>query len=167
MEKSERKIRMLEAIRWLGPVPALIVYIAVNGVFPDWLTIILVIGFMFGFSAICNSERKRVLCDDIVRDIRGALRSAGHRDAVFEVKPMKIGIVIRVYLIRARQKSAVCSKAIVSSISRGWYKRYVCATQIVDLDSESDVREAQLVLNEDLLADIRKKASKEKGKKDK
>ena len=103
-----------------------------------------------------------------IRDsIRGALKRAGNKDAVFEVKLMKIGIVIRVYLIRARQKSVICSKSIVSSISRGWYKRYICATQIVDLDNESDVKEAQLMLNEDLWADIRKKAGKGRENKNK
>lgn len=166
MERAERRIRALAAVRWLAPVPALIIYIAVNGIFPDWATMVLAVGFMFGFSHICNSERKRILCDDIIKDIRTALNEAGHREAVFEVKPMKIGIVVRVYLIRARQKSAECSRVIVHSISIGWYKPYVFATQIVDLDSASDVKEAQLVLNEDLIADIKEKTSKEKGKKD-
>ncbi len=167
MERSERKIKILEAIRWMGILPSIIIYLAINGLFPNWLTVVITVGFVFGFLIICNSEKKRVLCDDIVKDIRGALKRAGHKDAVFEVKLMKIGIVIRVYLIRARQTSAICSKSIVSSISKGWYKRYVCATQIVDLDNESDVKEAQLMLNEDLWADIRKKAGKGRENKNK
>lgn len=167
MDKSERTIKTLDSIRWVGIVPALIIYAVCAGVFAPWLTVVLTVGFWAGFIVICSSEKKRILCADIVRDIRGALAKAGHKDAVFEIKPLKIGIVIRVYLIRARHKATLCSEAISSSIASGWYRRYVRAMQIVDLDSEADVGEAQMMFNEDLWMDIREKSGKGRKKKDK
>lgn len=160
MGKSERTIKTLNSVRWLGIMPALIIYAACAGVFAPWLTAVLTVGFWAGFAFICTSEKKRILCADIVKDITGALARAGHKDAVFEIKPLKIGIVIRVYLIRARHKSMLCSEAITSSITSGWYRHYVRAMQIVDLDSEADVSEAQMMFNEDLWADIREKAGR-------
>ncbi len=167
MEKAEQRIKLLEGVRWLAPIPALVIFIAANGVFADWITILLAFGFMFGFSGICNSERKRVVWENIVKDIREALNTVGQKEAIFEVKTIKIGMVVRVYLIRARQKSAECSKVIVQSISEGWYKRYICATQIVDLNNKDDVRNAKLLLDEDLLNDMKKKMEERRRNKNK
>lgn len=166
MEILEKKIKFLSWFRWMGFGPAIIIYLAAYGVFSRWICLILFAAFALGFYNICNSERKKILCDNIVGDIRKALNRVGQNHAVFELKSMKIGIVVRVYLIRARQKSPVCNKAVVESISNGWYRPYICATQIVDLDSENDIREAQDVLNEDLLKDIQERIAKEKGKRE-
>ena len=58
MEKAEQRTKTLEAVRWLAPLPALVIYIATNGVFADWISIILVLGFLLGFSGICNAEKR-------------------------------------------------------------------------------------------------------------
>lgn len=166
MEKEKRKIKILESARWFSFVPGLIIYIATNGVFADWISIVLVLGFMFGFSAICNAEKKRIVWENIVSDMRAALDSVGQTEALFEVKKIKIGMVVRVYLIRAKHRSAICSKAIIESISDGWYRRYICATQIVDINKKEEMKDAQFMLDEDLVEDMRKKLEERRRKKD-
>lgn len=156
MEKTEQRIRRLERARWFAPVPALIIYAATAGVFPDWLSIFLVLGFMFGFSAICSTEKKRMIREGITLDIRFVLTAVGQREAICEVKTIKIGMVVRVYLINAGNRTELCSRAIVKGISEGWYKRYVCATQIVDVARRSELKDAQLMLDNNLVDDMRK-----------
>ena len=157
MEKAEQRTKTLEAVRWLAPLPALVIYIATNGVFADWISIILVLGFFLFFSGICNAEKKRIVWENIVKDIRNALNEVGQKEAIFEVKTIKIGMVVRVYLVKAKQRSAACSKAIVKSVSEGWYRRYICATQIIDLHKKEDLKDAKLILDDDLLNDMKEK----------
>lgn len=148
-------------------VPCAIMFAATQGVFSPWVTGLLSALAAVGFYTITDGARKHILCEHIVGDIRNALNSIGHGEVVFELKSLKIGIVVRVYLISAKQKTTKCTRAVVDSISNAWYRRYVCATQIVDLENEGEVKNAQLALDEELLADLRSRTEKEKNKKDK
>ncbi len=61
--------------------------------------------FWHGFFVICSRGRMRVICEEIVSDISQTLDKMGHDEIFFEVKKFSPGFVIRVYLVRARNRA--------------------------------------------------------------
>ena len=164
MESNEKIVGILSRVRWLCPVPAVIMYMGTIDAFgSSWATALGLI-FMLGFYYICNRERRLLLCESIVTDIREELKKVGHETAVYELRSLRIGIVVRVYLIKAGSRAHLCNRAVLSVLTRGWYRKFVSATQIVDLDSEVDIKEAKISLDEDLLDDLKERVAR--GKKD-
>ena len=96
----------------------------------------------------------RVICEEIVKDAAQALEMRGQNENIFEVKSMSFGIVVRVYLVKARQEGPACTKAVLDKLSQGWYKKFIWITQVVDIDGEKDIKEAQKALDKSLLDDI-------------
>lgn len=160
MSGTERHVRTLERIRWLAFVPATVMYVGTVGAFGSIPAAVLSVIAMACFFLVCNSGKKRMLWDHIVSDICDGLEKVGHKEAVFELKSLSVGIVVRVYLIRARQKTAFCKKAIEERVLNGWYNDYVCVTQVVDLSNEGDIKVAQEELDAALVKELKENVLK-------
>lgn len=153
--KQAKQVKTLSMLRWAAVIPGLIMYnVALKAFGYNWALTLSFLAVM-GFCYICSKERRMILFESIVDDIKKELKRIGHDAAVYELKNLKSGIIVRVYLIRAGAKAYLCNRAIVDTLSKGWYSKNVAITQIVDLDSERDIGEAKEALDEDLLDEMR------------
>lgn len=158
MGKAEKDSLRLGKLRWLWFVPALIMFFVSRMAFGTTAAAILAAAFGIGYFKICTGAKKKVICDEIISDMKESLGKAGFENTVFEIKSMSIGLVVRVYLIRARSRAEIYSRIISERIESGWYKKHIWVTQVVDVEKSESIEEARRVLNEVLLEDIREKA---------
>ena len=158
--KQQKQVKTLSLMRWAAIIPGLIMYSATLDKFGyNWALTLSFLAVM-GFCYICSKERRMILCESIVADIKKELQNLGHEKAVYELKNLKSGIIVRVYLIGAGAKAYLCNRAVIETLSRGWYSGHISITQIVDLASEADIREAKETLDEDLLDEMRDRLKK-------
>ncbi len=157
MSKAEKNSSKLEILRWMCFLPALIMFTAARGAFGTAAAAVLAGAFGIGFFVICSRGRMRVICEEIVSDISQTLDKMGHDEIFFEVKKFSPGFVIRVYLVRARNRAPLYKKAILDRLDRGWYKRHVLAAQVVDIEGAEDVKKVQRILNTALIEDLKRK----------
>lgn len=157
MGKAERNSKKLENLRWFWFIPSALMYAATQIPFGKGVALALSAVFGIAFYFICSRGRMLVICEDIVRDVAQTLERLGQNENVFEVKSMSFGIVVRVYMVKARQGGPACTKAILDKLSKGWYKKFIWITQVVDIDGEKDIKEAQKALDQSLLDDINEK----------
>lgn len=157
MENNKRTVKILSGIRWLCPIPGIIMYVGTINAFGHSWAIALAAFFTSAFYFFCSRERRLVLCQSIVEDIKKELDRIGHEAVIYELRALRLGIVVRVYLIKAGKKAQLCNQAILSIIRNGWYKKFVSATQVVDLDNEVDLNEAKASLDEDLLVEFKER----------
>lgn len=165
MGKAEKNSQKLEKLRWFWFIPSAAMFAGTQIPFGRGVAFCLSAVFGIAFYLLCTRGRMFIICEEIVRDMRDALDSLGQMENVFEVKSFSVGLVVRVYLIKARRMAPICNKAILDKIDRGWYKNLVWVTQVVDIEGESEVKEAQKALNESLLEGINQENGKGKRKK--
>ena len=165
MESIKKKTNLLGKVKWLGAGFAVIMYLAVVNTFGEVPAIILGAVAGVSFFLICEKEKRNILCEHVSETIHAALEKIGQSDCIFEIKTMRPGLIIRVYLIKANEKVHLCNKAIIDTISRSWFRQQVWITQVVNINSEEDIDDAQRSLNEELLNDVRGAREKEGKKK--
>lgn len=164
MNKAEANSSKLEKIRWLWFIPSAIMYTATEVPLGKTMAVALCAAFGLAFYGICSKGRMFIIGEDIVNDMRAALDGLGQRDSVFEIKNFNLGLVVRVYLIKAREMTPICNKVIMEKLNKGWYNDQVWITQVVDLEETKEVNTAQKILNEALVNDIREKSERKKRK---
>ncbi len=162
MNKARRNSERLEKLRWLWCVPAAAMYAATQIPFGKTAAFALAVVFGAAFYLICSRGRMHVISEDIVRDIRETLKRFGHEDSVYEIKGFSFGLVVRVYLFKAKFNTPTCTKAIMDRLSKGWYKNLVWVAQIVDIEEESELRKAQKDLDQALLDTLERERGKKK-----
>lgn len=163
MNKAEKNSITLGRMKWFWCVPAALMYTVTQIPFGRPVAFALCLIFGAAFYLICSRASNYIICEDIINDMREALEKLGHSDSIFEIKSFNSGLVVRVYLIRARQKADMCNMAIIKGLEKGWYKKHLWMTQIVDLADAEEVTEARSKLNLALLdriKDDRPKANK-------
>ena len=161
MSKAEKYSSRLTIIRWLCFAPALVIFAALRGPFGTLLSAAAGLCFGAAFFAICSRGSRRIICEEIVADLTEAISKLGHREILFEVRKFTPGLVVRIYLVRARQLTPACVKLIRARIKNCWYRRYVIATQVTDVNGLEDVEKARRRLNRELLEDLTQKLKKE------
>lgn len=162
MEQVEKKMKLLSNIKWAGFALGIIMYFATANAFGEtWATVLGTIAAC-AFFILCESGKRGVLCEHIVDDLQSAIEQLGKLDCVFEIKSMKVGLIVRVYFIKAGEMAPRYGKAVIEAIARSWYRPKVWITQLVDVDSEDEIKEAEMALNEELLHSLQDKKEKEK-----
>ncbi len=154
--RVRKRVDLLGRIKWIGLFLGMIMYYAVTPAFGDIIATALACAAATSFYMICDKESKTTICEYVSQHLHDALVRAGQKESVFEIKAARTGLIVRVYLIRAHEKAPLCTKALLHAISESWYRSRVWVTQIVDLNSENEIEEAQQTLNEELLEDLRK-----------
>ena len=156
MESVRKKADLLGRIKWLGLLLGLLMYYATAYAFGDIVSTILACIAATVFYVMCENERKSIVSRHVSDHLSEALTKIGQTESVFEVKAANMGMIIRVYLIRAGERAPACTKAVLDAIAESWYRSRVWVTQIVDLDRQEEIPEAQRALNEELLNDLKK-----------
>ena len=158
MEKVKKTINFLGRLKGLGLFLGALMCILTQPRLGDIWSVILGTVAGVGFMFICENERKNVICDHVAEDLHGAMEKGGYSDAVFEIKLMKPGMIIRVYAIGADadKDALLCNNIIVKQIANSWDRERVWITQIVSVESEDDIEEARKALDDELIEDLKK-----------
>ena len=91
------------------------------------------------FFFLCEDGKRGVLCEHIAEELQETVDRVGDQDCIFEIKSMKLGLIIRVYFIKAGERGAAlrCGDR-AQAITRSWYQSQVWITQFVDLADEDE-----------------------------
>lgn len=162
MNKAKKYSERLEKLRWLWCIPSAVMYAATQIPFGRTIAFVLAVVFGAAFYLVCSRGRMHIISEDIVKDIKDTLKGFGHEDSVYEVKGFSFGLVVRVYLFKARVKTPVCTKAIMNRLSKGWYRNLVWVAQVVDVEEESQLRKVQKELDNVLIESLEEERGKKK-----
>lgn len=160
MEKAKKEILRLGRLKWLCFLPAGIMFVWTRAAFGTMISSILAAVFGIAFVKICSRGKRTIICEEIIKDMKAGLDKAGFYDTVFEIKSLNIGLVVRVYLIRAKNKAEVCSRIVADMMENGWYKEHIWLTQVVDIEGAESLLEARRALNDALIEDIKEKTER-------
>jgi len=156
MEQVKKNLTLLGRLKWLGPVLAVVMYLFVEPRLGYMWA--LALGSIAGsaYILICDNARKTIMCEHVALDLGAVLKARGFSRHSFEIKSLKTGLIIRIYLISAGEKAVACNTIIMERITNSWYKDMVWITQLVDLDSEEDINEARDNLDDELIEQLKR-----------
>ena len=115
MESVRKKADLLGRIKWLGLLLGLLMYYATAYAFGDIVSTILACIAATVFYVMCENERKSIVSRHVSDHLSEALTKIGQTESVFEVKTANMGMIIRVYLIRAGERAPACTKAVLDA----------------------------------------------------
>lgn len=156
MEQVKKNMTLLNRIKWLGLLLGAGMYFFVEpnlGVM--WASALGAIAAS-AFVLICENASKTIMCEHVAFDLGAVLKARGFSRHSFEIKSLKTGLIIRIYLIRAGEKAVLCNSIIMERITQSWYKDMVWITQLVDLESEEDISEARDNLDDELIEELKR-----------
>ena len=160
--RTRRIVRLLSRLKWFGVFFGIVMYYGTYESFGDLVAMALACLATMVFYIMFDRQAKTILSQHVSNHLQTVLSPLGQKESEFEIKCTRIGIVIRVYFIRAQDKAPLCMRAIICAIERSWYRSQVLATQIVDVASRDEIPEISDELNENLVEDIKKRRGMEK-----
>ena len=101
------------------------------------------------------------MCQYVADDLRAAVAAAGLSRCVVGIKSINAGLITRIYLIQAGPLATRCNRAVFERINKSWYRKSIWVTQILELESEGELEEAQAFLDEALFDDLKKMRDKD------
>ena len=162
----KKRVRIFKNLRWAGGVFGIIMYLATFQAFGDLMASALCLCATIGFYRICDGESKRTMCQYVADDLRAAVAAAGHSRCVVEIKAISSGLITRVYLIGVTGIAARYNRAVLERINRSWYRKDIWVTQILELESESELDEAHEFLDDRLADDLEEMHRSRRNRKD-
>lgn len=162
----KKQVRTFKNLRWAGGFFGIVMYVATVHAFGELMAVGLCLAATMGFYHICDAESRRTMCQYVADDLKDAVTSAGHSRCVVEIRSMSAGLITRVYLIGAGGLAARYNRAVLERINRSWYRKDIWVTQILELEHENELEEAQDFLDERLVDDLRQMRGVRKKKDD-
>lgn len=156
MDSVRKKAGILGRLKWLGLFAGLIMYYATVYSFGNVISMILACVAAVAFYSICENERRTVVSQYVSEHLSEVLKKVGQAENIFEIKTTGTRMIIRIYLVRARERAPLCSKAALEAISKSWYRSKVWITQIVDIDNQEEIPEVQRALDDELFENLKK-----------
>ena len=166
METAKKRVTMMKRIRWAGLPMGLLMYMGTEQSFGTIAATVLAVVAAVAFYFICDGEGRRTMCQYVADDLRAAVAAAGLSRCVVEIKSINAGLITRIYLIQAGPLATRCNRAVFERINKSWYRKSIWVTQILELESEGELEEAQAFLDEALFDDLKKMRDRD-GKNDK
>ena len=156
MEQVKRNLAILSKVKYLGLIFGVVMYMFVEPRMGSvWASVLCFLAGL-SFILICENSRKIIMCEHVANDLGSALKARGFSRHSFEIKNLKAGLIIRIYLIRAEERVALCNSIIMEKITQSWYKDMVWITQLVDLNNEDEIKEARETLDDELIEEIKR-----------
>lgn len=154
-ENAKKRFILMNLIKWLGLGFGLIMFVATRDAFGQIWAAVLAVLAAVGFFVICHREGRNIMCQCVADDLKDAVETAGHSRCVVEIRSSHVGLLTRVYLIGAGKRAAMYGRAVVQRINDSWYRRSIWAAQMIDLMDESEIEDAQFLLDEELLKTLK------------
>jgi len=156
LEKINKTIGILNKVKWLGLLLGVFMCVFVEPRLGDVWAVGLGTVAGVAFIYICDHEKRSILGEHVALDLKRALSARGYKDAVLEIKHLKAGLLIRIYVIKAGENAVYCNGIIVQQIESSWYKDKVWITQLVDIESHDEIKTARDTLDDELLEDLKR-----------
>lgn len=157
MERERKLAGILGKLKWMGMLMGIVMYYATVASFGSIVSTVLACIAAVAFYTICENERRRVVSGCVSKHLTEVLAGVGQSESFFEIRTSNVGMIIRIYLVGAGDRTALCARAATDAISRSWYNSKVWITQIADVKSEDEIPRLQKVLDEELIEGIKKK----------
>lgn len=165
MEKVKKTIGILNKVKWLGLVfgAFMCLYIEprLGVMWAMGLGTVAGIAFIY----VCDFERRAILSEYVAHDLKEALQIKGYENAVVEIRHLRTGMIIRIYVIDVGENAVLCNAIVVQRIESRWYRKNVWVTQLVGVGSKEDIAAAKETLDEELINDLKRMRDEEKRKK--
>ena len=139
----------------------LLMYMGTEQAFGDIAATVLAVAAAVAFYFICDGEGRRTMCQYVADALRAAVAAAGLSRCVVEIKSINAGLITRIYLIQAGPLATRCNREGFERINKSWYRKSIWVTQILELESEGELEEAQAFLDEALFDDLKKMRDKD------
>ncbi len=165
METVKKNLTFLNRLKWLGILLGSFMCIFTEPRLGSIFSVALGTIAGVAFIAICERSKKNIMCDHVADDLQNALENKGFKDFVFEIRSMKPGLIIRIYMIKVGEAALTCNRIIIQRISESWYKEMVWITQLVDVNSEAEIKESRGVLDDELIEELKKMRDSFRGRK--
>jgi len=150
----ERQVKVIGAIRWLSIPLGAVMYLGTVNSFGQLTASVLCLLAAAVFFLLIKSEQGRIIGEFIADDIRDAIKEVDGIESFIEIKRLKSGILARVYLVNAKEKTMVVHKSIRRKLDRCSMKKYLWVMQLTDMPGRDDFEETQQRLNEQLLEEM-------------
>ena len=155
MEQVERQMEMFRRLRFGGVLFGLLMYLGTRAAFGMIISVILGALFAVGFYMLCEMQAQRTICQYVADDLKDVLLRAGHEQCIVEIRSLRVGMLTRIYLLGARQRMKGCGKTVTEHIRQSWYFHWIWGLQMIVLEDESEIAQAQALLDQRLLEDLR------------
>ena len=161
MVNLDRTIKLIGGGKWVAFILGYIMYYITSRAFGSELA------FLLGFAAtgifwtICRNEYIRLIGQSIATEIKEAIVLVGEIDNFVEIKRLRKGLIARVYLVNAKEKSTIFHKVIASKLDDCKYKKYLWVMQLTDMSSKDELIDTQNLLNSQLFDVLVKKKEEE------
>lgn len=156
MESVKKRITVMKRIRWAGLPMGLLMYTGTEQAFGTVMATVLAVIAAVAFFFICDGEGRRTMCQYVADDLKAAVTDAGLNRCIVEIKSINAGLITRIYLIKAGPLAIRCNRAVLERINRSWYRKSIWVTQILELESEGELEEAQAFLDDALFDDLKR-----------
>lgn len=165
MEKVKKKVDILNRVKWLSVVFGVVMFMATEEVVGILIATVLSLAANLAFFFICEKEANATICEHVADDLKKTVFAVGSQKCMVEIRKFQMGLLARVYLIKAGAKAPVYSQLVLDHIRSSWYRKEVWITQLVDMSSENEFEDAQEMLDDELYSDIQKMRDELKSKK--
>ncbi len=154
MEQIERQMAIFRYLRFGGALFGLLMYLGTRAAFGTVISVILGVLFAVGFFVLCEVQAQRAICQYVADDLKEVLLRAGHEKCIVEIRSLRVGMLTRIYLLGARQRVKGCGRTVTEHIRQSWYFQWIWGLQMIVLEDESEIAEAQELLDQRLMEDL-------------
>lgn len=147
----------MRLIRWLGVPLGVIMYLFTFESFGDIVATILGVLSCVVFVILIDTERSRLIGDELEKDIKAAISESFNIEHYVEMKRFKHVLIARVYLVNAKDKVVMIHACINRKLEDSHFRKYLWVMQMADIPEKAAMKASEEMLNEQLLSELLKK----------
>ncbi len=151
----EKNCRLLKRLRILAVPMGLLMFVFTREGFGFGVALVLGLIATIAFDVIVKRELSRIVSEALVKTIENAIKETCDVQNIVEIQRISGGLIARVYLVNAAEKTAMINQAIKKSIDNCSLKKYLWAMQLMNMSGPGSVNEARKVLNKQLIEQLR------------
>ncbi len=150
----EKNCRMLKRLKYLSLPMGLLMFELTRDSFGISVSFTLGCIAAIAFRSIVVRELSRQVTTELVKTIEEAIRETADVKNIVEIQKINGGLIARIYLVNAAEKTALINNAIRNKIENCSLKNYLFAMQMTNLSTPGAIKEAREVLNRQLLEEL-------------
>lgn len=156
MSININKVRILSRLKWLGFPLGYLMYFGTVNSFPIGISLILSIVATVAFWLLIRREEVNYMGRFIAKDVSTAISDVGQYPNIIEIKRLSAGLVVRVYLVQAKEKLPVIQRSIENILRHNVFGNRILFIQMTDMQDRSFLKSHQEALNMELLNTLKK-----------
>lgn len=150
----EKNCRMLKRLSYLALPMGLLMFVLTKDSFGISVSMILGCIATIAFRSIVLRELSRIVTTELVKTIEDAIKETADVKNIVEIQKINGGLIARIYLVNAAEKTALIHNAIRRKIENCSLKKYLLAMQLTNLKAPGAIGEAREALNKQLIEEL-------------